>query len=163
MRFVGLDPSTKTGVVIIYEDESVWKKEITTNVKIDPDRFMDIAEAVLSNLSDGDIICIEGFSYGSRGKGVSTQYGIGWLIRAELIKNGYSYYEVSPSAVKKFATGKGNAKKDAMVLPIFKRWGFENNSDNIRDAYVLAQIAKAIHHQEGLTEFQKDVMKKVVV
>lgn len=161
MRYVGIDPSTKTGLVVLGED-STWTKEVTTKVKEDPKRFMDLAEQILDNLSAGDVICIEGFSYGSKGAGVSTQYGIGWLIRAELIRNGYTYHEVAPGALKKFATGKGNTKKDEMVLPIYKKWGFEHSSDNVRDAYVLARIAKALHDQEGLTEYQKDVMKKVI-
>lgn len=161
MRFVGIDPSTKTGLVVMDETQ-VWSKEITSKVKTDPKRFMDITEQILDWLSEDNVICIEGFSYGSKGKGVSTQYGIGWLIRSELIRNGYSYHEVSPGGLKKFATGKGNTKKDEMVLPIFRRWGFEHKSDNVRDAYVLAQIAKALHDDADLTAFQKDVMKKIV-
>lgn len=139
----------------------IFQKEIKSKVDDDPERFMDITKQILDNLFEGDIICIEGFSYGSKGKGVSTQYGIGWLIRSELIRNGYSYQEVSPSSVKKFATGKGNVNKDAMVLPIYKRWGFEHNSDNVRDAYVLAQIGRALHEQVELTNFQKDVLKNI--
>jgi crossover junction endodeoxyribonuclease RuvC len=161
-RYVGIDPSTKTGIVILNEQgEVVEQKELITNVEGDPKRFMDLAKQIINQLWFNDIITIEGFSYGSKGKGVSTQYGIGWLIRAELIRNGYTYTEVSPSALKKFATGKGNEKKDNMVIPIYKKWGFESPSDNVRDAYVLSQIAKSLNDEEGLTGYQKDVMKKV--
>jgi crossover junction endodeoxyribonuclease RuvC len=160
MRYVGIDPSTKTGLVVT-DGKDTWAKEITSKEEQDPQRFFDITEQILDWLNEGDIITIEGFSYGSRGRGVSTQYGLGWIIRAELIKNGYSYIEVSPSAVKKFATGKGNASKDAMAVPIYKKWSFEHDSDNVRDAYVLAQIAKALHEEEGLTTYQKEVMKKI--
>jgi crossover junction endodeoxyribonuclease RuvC len=162
MRYVGIDPSTKTGHVILNEEGNpvvCW--EITSKIKQDPQRFMDLTNDVLLNLVHGDIICIEGFSYGSKGKGVSTQYGIGWLIRAELIRNGYTYIDVPPTSVKKFATGKGNAKKDAMVLPIFKHWGFEHISDNVRDAYVLAQMAKSIHDTSNLTKYQIEALEKV--
>lgn len=162
MRYVGIDPSTKTGIVSIHSSgKLIHRREITSRIKDDPYRFMDIAEEVVADLQEGDVICIEGFSYGSKGAGVSTQYGIGWLIRAELIKNGYSYHEVSPSSLKKFATGKGNTKKDAMVLPIYKRWGFESDSDNIRDAYVLAQMARALHEEVELANYQKEVLEKV--
>ncbi len=167
MRFVGIDPSTKTGLVVIDDGLVVTAKEIQTKVKSDPERFIDIAVQIRKHILETDIICIEGFSYGSKGAGVSTQYGIGWLIRSELVKNGYSYYEVSPSAVKKFATGKGNVKKDAMVLPVFKHWGFEHDSDNVRDAYVLAQIAKAKSEYDyfapsvDLTKYQIEVIKKI--
>jgi crossover junction endodeoxyribonuclease RuvC len=163
MRYVGIDPSTKTGMVMLGETGClIYRSEIRPKVTKDPERFIDLANQILLNLCEGDVICIEGFSYGSRGAGVSTQYGIGWLIRSELIRNGYTYHEVSPSSVKKFATGKGNTKKDEMVLPIYKKWGFEHSSDNVRDAYVLAQIARALHKKEGLTAYQLDVMKKVI-
>jgi crossover junction endodeoxyribonuclease RuvC len=159
-RYVGIDPSTKTGIVVL-DGTKEWTEEFTSKIKSDPERFFDITEQILSWLSKGDVICIEGFSYGSKGRGVSTQYGIGWLIRAELIRNGYTYTEVSPSAVKKFATGKGNEKKENMVLPIYKHWGFEHPSDNVRDAYVLAKIAQGVNGISKLTKYQTDVIKKI--
>jgi crossover junction endodeoxyribonuclease RuvC len=162
LRYVGIDPSTKTGLVILNRDgEIINQEEVKSKLKSDPDRFVDLTESILEELHPNDIIAIEGFSYGSRGRGVSTQYGIGWLIRAELYKRGYEYIEVSPSAVKKFATGKGNEKKENMVLPIFKHWEFEHPSDNVRDAYVLAQIAKGIRGISKLTKYQEEVIKKV--
>lgn len=163
MRYVGIDPSTKTGLFIIASNVNLVECELTSKSKQDPHRFMDIAQRIRKSLHADDVICIEGFSYGSRGKGVSTQYGLGWIIRAELIYHGYTYHEVAPSAVKKFATGKGNAKKDNMVIPIYKKWGFEHDSDNVRDAYVLAKIAEAIHKREGLTAYQEEVIKKLGV
>lgn len=161
-RYVGIDPSTKTGLVILDEHGNViLTKEIKTTVATDPHRFIDISNSVLKHIEPNSIICIEGFSYGSRGAGVSTQYGVGWLIRSDLFRSGQNYYEVSPSSVKKFATGKGNTKKDEMVLPIYKKWGFEHSSDNVRDAYVLAKIAQALHSDVELTAYQKEALKKV--
>jgi crossover junction endodeoxyribonuclease RuvC len=160
LRYCGIDPSLSTGLVVT-DGKDTWAKEITSKEEQDPQRFFDITEQILDWLNKGDIITIEGFSYGSRGRGVSTQYGLGWIIRAELIRNGYSYTEVSPSAVKKFATGKGNVKKDAMVLPIFKKYNFESNSDNIRDAYVLARIAMALHGNIPLLKYEEEVIKKI--
>jgi crossover junction endodeoxyribonuclease RuvC len=165
MRYVGIDPSTKTGFVILQHGGEVEiAKEITSKVEKDPQRFMDLAVQIKKHLLETDVICIEGFSYGSKGAGVSVQYGIGWIIREELVRNGFTYHDVPPSSVKKFATGKGNAKKDAMVLPIYKKWGFEHKSDNVRDAFVLAQIANEFENTNpelGLTEYQKEVMKNL--
>jgi crossover junction endodeoxyribonuclease RuvC len=161
MRFVGIDPSTKTGLVILEDNKVHTAVEITSKEKRDPHRFMDIAKTVMKYITEHDVICIEGFSYSSKGSAVSVQYGIGWILRSELIKVGLSYYEVPPSSVKKFATGKGNAKKDELVLPIYKRWGFEHNSDNVRDAFVLAQIARALNGQVELTKFQKEALNKI--
>jgi crossover junction endodeoxyribonuclease RuvC len=162
MRYVGIDPSTKTGLVIIDKQGNIINtQDVTTKVKEDPQRFSDLAEKIIDELEPNDCIFIEGFSYGSKGAGVSFQYGLGWIIRHMLLERGYEYTEVPPTSVKKFATGKGNAKKDAMVLPIFKHWGFEHSSDNVRDAYVLARMAKGIYDSSNLTEYQKDALKKV--
>lgn len=161
MRFVGIDPSTKTGLVILENNKIHTALEITSKEKRDPQRFMDIAKTVMKYITERDVICIEGFSYSSKGSAVSVQYGIGWILRSELIRAGFSYYEVPPSSVKKFATGRGNVKKDEMVLPIYKRWGFEHNSDNVRDAFVLAQIARALHGQVELTKFQQEALNNI--
>jgi crossover junction endodeoxyribonuclease RuvC len=162
MRYVGIDPSSKTGLVIIDKQGNIINtQDVTTKVKEDPQRFSDIAEKIIDELQPNDLIAIEGFSYGSKGKGVSFQYGLGWIIRHLLLERGYRYTEVPPTSVKKFATGKGNTKKDEMVLPIYKKWGFEHTSDNVRDAFVLAQMVKGIYDSSNLTEYQKEALKKV--
>jgi crossover junction endodeoxyribonuclease RuvC len=162
MRYVGIDPSSKTGLVIIDKQGNIINtQDVTTKEKEDPQRFSDIAEKIIDELEPNDLIAIEGFSYGSKGKGVSFQYGLGWIIRHLLLERGYRYTEVPPTSVKKFATGKGNTKKDEMVLPIYKKWGFEHNSDNVRDAFVLAQMVKGIYDSSNLTEYQKEALKKV--
>ncbi|WP_240371706.1 RuvC family protein [Anoxybacteroides rupiense] len=161
MRFVGIDPSTKTGLVILEDNKVHTALEIVSEEKRDPQRFIDIVDAIMSHITNQDVICIEGFSYSSRGAAVSIQYGIGWILRSELIKAGLNYHDVPPSSVKKFATGKGNAKKDELVLPIYKRWGFEHESDNVRDAFVLAQMAQALRGQAELTKFQQEALNKI--
>lgn len=162
MRYVGIDPSTKLGFVALNEDGSVDEAtEIQTDIKDDPQRFIQLANKVLGRLKKNDSVAIEGFSYGSKGRGVSIQYGIGWEIRSELVKREFTYQVVPPSSLKKFATGKGNCSKDALVLPIFKRWGFEHDSDNVRDAFVLAKIGQALSENIELTKYQKEALKKV--
>lgn len=48
--------------------------------------------------------------------------------------------KVPPMTLKKFAAGKGNAKKQEMLLQIYKRWGVEFTDDNAADAYALARL-----------------------
>ena len=48
--------------------------------------------------------------------------------------------KVPPMTLKKFAAGKGNAKKQEMLLQIYKRWGVEFNDDNAADSYALARL-----------------------
>ena len=159
MRFVGLDLSTKTGLVIIDELGNVLtEKEITSKIKSDPERMIDLTEKVLAHLEKDDVIAIEGFSYGSRGKGIAFQFGYGYSVQISLYTNDFNYLVVTPSQVKKFATGLGNASKESMILPIYKRWGYEHESDNVRDAFILAQIARATKTSTKLTKFQKEII-----
>ena len=62
--------------------------------------------------------------------------------------------KVPPMTLKKYAAGKGNAKKQEMLLQIYKRWGVEFNDDNAADAYALARLVGGV---------QIDAIEKAVV
>jgi crossover junction endodeoxyribonuclease RuvC len=142
-RYVGIDPSTKTGLVVLDEDGEVWEaKEIEASGR-DPERMSNLIFEVAEHLTDYDHVAIEGFGFASQ-----TGFllgGIGWGIRLRMYERGMRYTEIAPAALKKFTGCKGNAKKDELGVEIYKRWGFEHKSDNVRDAYVLAQIARTLY------------------
>ena len=58
--------------------------------------------------------------------------------------------KVPPMTLKKYAAGKGNAKKQEMLLQIYKRWGVEFNDDNAADSYALARLVSG--NAEGAIE-----------
>ena len=59
--------------------------------------------------------------------------------------NSLQYKGVSPSEIKKHATGKGNAKKDMMISTAKKKWpGVEIEDDNQADAMWILDFAKTI-------------------
>jgi Holliday junction resolvasome RuvABC endonuclease subunit len=62
--------------------------------------------------------------------------------------------KVPPMTLKKYAAGKGNAKKQEMLLQIYKRWGIEFNDDNAADSYALARLVSKI---------SQDAIEKAVV
>lgn len=140
MRFVGLDPSTKTGFVALDEHGEVLRaKELTGVGSQDPKRMITMIDDIMAHIQKEDFIVIEGFGFASQ---QAIQLGgIGWGIRMALARRGYPYIDASPSQLKKFASGKGNTPKDQLAVHIYKNFGFEHSSDNVRDAYVLAQIA----------------------
>ena len=110
------------------------------------------------------LIVIEGFSYGSKGRGVFDIAYLGWRIREELeryrTEDDIPWLEVSPSQVKQFATGKGNANKEIVLQQVYKRWGVEFNDNNQADVYVLAQIGRAyLSEMDNLTDFQQKVIR----
>ncbi|TKK84655.1 crossover junction endodeoxyribonuclease RuvC [Herbidospora galbida] len=52
---------------------------------------------------------------------------------------------VSPSELKQYATGKGNADKKKVMKFCKEKWGFVTKNDNEADAYVLARMACDLH------------------
>lgn len=64
---------------------------------------------------------------------------------------------VPPTTLKKFATGKGNAKKDEIVLKfyeIFPEYNRSTKDDDIADAYFLSQIEKEV---ANITVWNRDL------
>lgn len=176
MLIVGIDPSlTATGIIVL-RDGKVELAETTKNrpdlgtierVKLIRERIASIIENLINEEKTEwqapDLIAIEGFSYGSKGRSVFDIAYLGWRIREDLerfrIEDEIPWIEVPPSQLKKFATGQGNANKEIILQQVYKRWGVEFSDNNQADAYVLAQIGRAyLGDTEGLTAFQQEVI-----
>jgi crossover junction endodeoxyribonuclease RuvC len=177
MIVVGIDPSlTGTGIIVLRNGE--LGKALTT--KNEPKlgtlkrvkKIGDEIFGIINNLTNDAeteweapaLIVIEGFSYGSKGRGVFDIAYLGWRIREELeryrTEDDIPWLEVSPSQVKQFATGKGNANKEVVLQQVYKRWGVELTDNNQSDAYVLAQIGWAyLGEADDLTDFQQKVIR----
>lgn len=163
MRFIGIDPSGETGIAILDRNGNYLDGfEIAPNTSDKTVKICEIVETIFDNLEFDDVIAIEGFSFGSRGKGIDFQFGLGHAIRLELYRQNIKWTDVTPTQVKKFATGKGTTKKENMILPIMRHWGFEHDSNNVRDAFVLAQVARSVHTGSTLTEYQQDVIEAIL-
>ena len=48
--------------------------------------------------------------------------------------------DVPPANLKQFATGVGKGDKNIVMKKVFRRWGFDDDDDNIVDAYVCSLI-----------------------
>jgi crossover junction endodeoxyribonuclease RuvC len=100
------------------------------------------AEQMIKVLEDfpPDEICIEGYSLGST-HNAEPLMTVGTILRYFLRQLGYSWMTVAPTQLKKYA---GAQLKQDLKLAVYKRWGFEHRSDDVVDAYVLAQIARSL-------------------
>lgn len=91
----------------------------------------------------------------------SHLYELGWLMRElylwlknETIGDVIKIVEVSTTAVRKWATGKGNTKKDDMKLAVFKKFGVEFDADPGCDklfAFLLCRFGEGV--ENGTIEF----------
>jgi hypothetical protein len=103
--FIGIVPNI---LEISYPSESGFEKYISLAAKIlDVISFIDPKDC---------IIAIEGYSMNSVGKVFHIAENCA-VLKYFLISNGYTLLDsdlCSPTSIKKFTTGKGNAKKDKM-------------------------------------------------
>jgi crossover junction endodeoxyribonuclease RuvC len=178
MRFVGIDPSTKTGFVAIDSDGNVLRaKELTGIGDVDPKRMVTLIDEVYAHLKPGDIICIEGFPFDTQRAMFAG--GIHHGIRNIMYKLKFNYYEVAPNAVKKFVNVsgwigekgskerlKGPAKKKAVMKAVEEHFGFTHKSDNVVDAYILARIAQEIRMSDSglqlIPSYQSEVVQSII-
>lgn len=57
-------------------------------------------------------------------------------------ERGIAYKAYSAAEIKKFATGKGNAKKEAMIKAAKDKFGYTGNDDNEADAIHIYHLTK---------------------
>jgi len=169
VKVLGLDVSTKTGWSHHYGCVNATMPEIGFCRLAGEIEFKKLAgmERVLA-FSDWlhgrlehyapDLVVFEG--YGGPVYTLRTLMEIGTALRMMCHIMKVKYVEVQPSSLKKFATGKGGAKKEEIMLAVYKRWGFEAQTNNEADAFVLAKIGTALLGDvKGLTEFQLETLE----
>jgi len=160
MSVLGLDISTKTGVVILSDDGDVlYADESTVKNQTGMERASTIVGKILKAIEkyNPDFAILEGYGY-ANAYTLATLVEIGTVIRYFLWQMDFPYYEVAPTQLKKFM-GKGTMKKDMIRLECYKQFGFQHQSDNVIDAYVLAKIGLAAIGKHQITKIQYETLK----
>jgi len=144
--FVGIDQSfNSTGIILLDE-----KAEIIEQKNFSLKDYKEIEEKLIHfeeeisfvpNIVKLKNVFIEGPAYMSNGQYALQMGALHFLLRLFLYKNKVPYKVIAPGTLKKFITGKGNAKKDLILLKVYKKWGVEFDIDDLADAYGLARMA----------------------
>jgi len=174
--FVGVDQSlTDTGLVALNQaGEYIDHASIETSPSRRPmgeiERLLSIWKSVHEFVADhaGEHevgICQEDFAY-SQAQKMADLGGLGWLLRIMFSRTPWNFCVAPIASLKRTATGKGVANKAAIILNVYKRWGFETTNDNVADAYVLARIAWAHYSRPlprtgGTRKSDFDALKKI--
>lgn len=152
MRVImGVDPSTKTGVVIIKGDEVLYQGTIRSNTDNYLTNGFVIAQELvrLINEYEVDYVCLENYAMNARFR-IVDMVTLGTVIRFFLLERQYfasgfnevfEIYQLEPLTLKKWATKKGGAKKADMKRHA-KAKGFTGNNDEV-DAFFLAKYLQA--------------------
>lgn len=136
MRYIGIDYSITSPAIAVFETGQQFSFQACTfhfladtrfladrfgNItgipypvwKTDEERHEKLALWTLKSIGNPDKIGIEGYSFGSKGKVFHLAENCG-LMKWHLYKQNFAFEAFAPTVIKKFATGKGNANKDAM-------------------------------------------------
>ena len=151
-RITAIDPSLAgTGLCRIVDGKVVQLETLKSKLT-GHDRLAwilaEVYSAAIGLRNRADLVVIEGPSYGSQGgqSGHHERAGLWWLITHKLWGADVPYAVVSPSTLKKYATGKGNASKDDMLIAAIKRWGDVADVRDNNQADALALGAAASDH-----------------
>ena len=158
MNFIGIDPSlTGTGICVYSPSQAdqPWAETLRSKPANGlPERFERYHRLVahvqsVVRQAEPAIVCLEGYSFASKGAMSHDRVEYGSLLRDMLLtlsdKHCMSVFEVTPSTLKLFASGKGSADKVIVAAALVRRYGVEYGNDNEYDAFALARFAACIH------------------
>ncbi len=134
MKIMGVDPSiTRTGIGL--PDQTTFTvsppKQITGDTRLE--YFADHI-GLAARTAYVDLVVMEDAPTALQGNAGRVLLHLQGSIRLELMRLKIPYMILSPSTLKKFATGNGSADKTAMALAAFKRLGREYGTDDECDA-----------------------------
>lgn len=177
MRYVGIDQSYSGFAFVSIDADGT---DVSGNLKsFDPkqnigiERLLSIYQHLFNMFTETrDVahICMEGYSNASK-FGREQAGELGAIVKLSI----YDYFDrfadgygdlryptiVTPSSLKKFATGSGVARKSGMMLAVYKKWGFDTGDDNLADAFALAQLARTLHTGSAELAYEKEALKAV--
>lgn len=142
MKILSLDVATHTG----------WCTETTSGVwDLSPKRDQSMSMRLVKMKAFlREIVAMEGIemvvferSQGAHQNAVIVQSELHGVLKLFCEENNLPYKAYSPGEIKKFATGKGSANKQAMVEAAQKKYGYTGKDDNEADAIHIYHLANS--------------------
>lgn len=146
-RILGVDPSlTALGLALPDGTTTTLRTKLTGC-----DRLVWLRDVVMgiTKVHRVNIVAIEGYSMGSPGRGTHAHAigELGGVLRVALHEHGVPVVEVPPATLKCFATGRGNAPKNEVLVAAVNRLGYDGHDDNAADAlWLRALLLDALGH-----------------
>lgn len=146
MFYLGVDQSlTSTGVCVLEDNTHIprYLTNIPTKKQRGGERLNTIFTEVLYAVKRWKpaVAAIEGYSFDSVNRAFDLGEAAG-VVKLALHHGAVPVLIVAPTQVKKFA-GNASADKEAMMQLVAAKWRQEIEQDDMADAYVLAQVARA--------------------
>jgi len=137
---VGLDPSLRASGVALPDGSLMTIRNASASTLPDRvERLRRILGEVGHAVGTGRLVVIEGPAFGMGNKATHELGGLWWALCVRLAELGNQLVVVTPTQLKKLATGKGNATKADMRVSWLRRTGQDIADDNQADAAWLRQ------------------------
>lgn len=140
---LGLDISLcSTGIVVMdYHSKIVHAATIDTKPSNERFKRYDYILCELDKYISPKIkkAMVEGYAFGTHGN-LANIAELSGILKHHLWLRNIFMEEVPPSTLKKYATGKGNADKIAMMAAALSKHGIKFDDNNICDAFWLARL-----------------------
>jgi crossover junction endodeoxyribonuclease RuvC len=145
MLFVGIDPSINaTGIIVLDQDKNIIEQKLfSVKSELFEESLLKYEKEIrfIPNIVNLGAVYLEGPAYQAAGRAILQMGALHYMTRLFLFKKQANYKIIAPGTLKKFVTGTGRAKKDLMLLKVYKKWGVEFDDHNLCDAYGLARMA----------------------
>lgn len=174
-RILGVDPSlTGTGLALLDTDDhlviptetvtSTGKATASTDERLE--RILTIVETVIYKTvaHKTQLAVIEAPAFSRNNAGTWDRAGLWWLLVSRLAEARIETVTIPPTTRAKYATGRGNAGKDEVLLAVAKRYPHVDVRDNNQaDSLVLAAIGAHLvgHPIDELPKSHLDALAKV--
>lgn len=163
---IGLDLSlTATGVAFLASDGTCTLTTLKSSPSEDDEYRLSTCKAAIMEVlvrTQPQLVVMEGLSFGSNDPSAQQRAWLHWAVRLNMWRRTMPFKVVAPTSLKKFTTGSGAAKKEQMMLEVFKRWGVDAGDNNQADAAALAFLgATYIGLRECDNQAQRDVIAKL--
>jgi Holliday junction resolvasome RuvABC endonuclease subunit len=109
-------------------------------------RLLRIVADIEAYVPRGSLVCIEGPSMASKYGHPHDRSGLWWLVADMLYRHSCKVVAVPPTSRAKYATGKGNAGKDAVFAAAIRKHGMlAIDSNDVADAVILDDMANRLN------------------
>ncbi len=112
-----------------------------------------IRDRVLELADVADLVVLEGYAYG-RIQRAHPMGELGGVVRLALYDRRLLFVDIPPACLKKYATGKGNVKKEAVLAAAIRRLDYPGHDHNEADALWLLHMTLDAY-SEPLVEMPK--------
>ena len=180
-RIVAIDPSITATGYAIYDSAKEIRERLNVftlkSIRRGP-AYLAHAASVFENaiyagasvglvVGKADLVIMEGYSFGSRGRAVFQLGELGGVLRMTAFRMNVPVVEIAPGNLKKFATGKGNAGKDQMLATAIRKLPYDGYDHNEADALWLLAMAfykyglgaDTLMCTLPLTQYQREALK----